>query len=102
MSALQNEGQPVDDVEYEEEHRERDEEELVYLPVLFCQLLYAHGVRGGPLLDLVLEVILADDFDAEAVLGGNVALLLKQNGCVPARREGNKLVVSYYVLLNVS
>ena len=56
-------------------------------PVLLCQLLYAHGVRGGPLLDLVLEVVLADDFDAEAVLGGNVALLLKQNGCVPARRE---------------
>ena len=43
-------------------------------------------------MDLVLEVVLADDFDAEAVLGGNVALLLKQNGCVPARREGDKLV----------
>ena len=89
-SALQDERQPVDDVEYEEEHREGDEEELVYPPVLLCQLLYAHGVGGGPLLDLVLEVVLADDFDAEAVLGGNVALLLEQNGCVPARRKGGK------------
>ena len=80
---LQDEGEPVDDVEYEEQDGEGDEEELVDPPVLLRELLYADGVRRRPLLDLVLEVVLADDLDAEAVLGGNVALLLEQDGRVP-------------------
>lgn len=86
-AASQDEREPVDDVEHEEEYREGDEEELVYPPVFLRQLLYADGVGGRSLLHLVLEVVLADDLDAEAVLGGNVALLLEQNGRVPERRK---------------
>ena len=86
--SLQDEGQPVDDVEYEEEYGEGDEEELVYAPVLLGQLLQVDGGGRGRRrrLNLVLEVLLANDLDVHVVLGRDVALLLEQDRGVPGRR----------------
>ena len=91
----QYERQPVDDVEYEEEYGEGDEEELVYPPVFLRQLLQRHGRRGRPLLHLVLEVVLAHDLDVHAVLAGDVALLLEQDGGVPERRNRKMITVMW-------
>ena len=38
-TVLQDEGQPIDDIEDEEKDGKRDQEELVNAPVLFSQLL---------------------------------------------------------------
>lgn len=88
VASLQDEREPVDDVEDEEEDGKGDEEELVYPPVLLGQLLQADGAAGRALLHLILEVVLAHDFDVHAVLPGHVALLLEQDGRVPAKRKG--------------
>ena len=85
--SLQDECQPVDDVEDEEEYGEWDEEELVYPPVLLGQLGEADLAGGCPLLHLVLEVVLAHDLDVEAVLRGDVALLLEEDGRVPGTED---------------
>ena len=96
---LENESEPVDDVEYEKEDGERDEEELVDSPVFLGQLSHAEGVVGrrrvdvavaarmAAFLHLVLELVLADDFDVHAVLAGDVPLLLEQNRRVPGMRR---------------
>ena len=81
--SLENESQPIDDVEYEEQDRERDEEKLVDPPVLLGQLLKTHGTCGGPLMHLILEIVLADDLDVQTMLAGHVALLFEQNSSVP-------------------
>ena len=88
---LQDEGEPVDDVEDEEEDGEGDEEELVDPPVLLGQLLEVDSRGGaGRGLDLVLEVLLADDLDVHAVLAGYEALLLEEDGGIPAiKKAGN-------------
>ncbi len=88
--SLEDERQPVDDVEDEEEDGEGDEEELVDPPVLLGQLLHGDGGGGGALLDLVLEVVLADDLDVHAVGGGDVPLLLEQDRRVPATWRNQK------------
>ena len=89
---LQDERQPVDDVEGEEKDGERDEEELVDPPVLLCQLLDVESAGGrGRRLDLVLEVLSAHDLDVHPVLAGDVALLLEKDGGIPGRsKEGKK------------
>ena len=82
---LENECQPVDDVEDEEQDGKGDEEELVDAPVLLRQLprVQRRVGRRLSLVHLVLEVVLANDLGAHPVGGRHVPLLLEQDGRVP-------------------
>lgn len=91
-----DEGQPVDDVEDEEEDGKGDQEELVNAPVFLRQLLQRHRIGSRSFLHLVFEVVFAHDLDVHPVLAGDVALLLEQNGRVPTKEV---TPVQHYIIL---
>ena len=95
--SLEDKGQPVYYVEYEEENWEGNEEELVDPPVFLRQLLDWYPVHGS-LLYFVFEVILAHYLDIHAVLAGSVALFLEQDGGISAdnQRLYNKLQLTSF------
>ena len=68
MLCSKDEGQPIDDVEDEEQDGKGDQEELVNAPVLLSQLLEGDGVTSCTFLHFVFEIVLANDLDVHAVL----------------------------------
>ena len=82
VKPLANECEPVDDVESEEENWKGDQEDFVNSPIFFCQLLNRKCV-GRTLMNLIFEIVLANNLSVYLVLTRYVSLLLEKDCCIP-------------------